>query len=49
MGSVKEDKKMKKKAGSKEGKMVTVKEEKAKKERKVYELPGQKHDPPAEV
>ncbi|KAJ1283100.1 hypothetical protein BS78_03G102700 [Paspalum vaginatum] len=48
MGLVKEDKKMKKRAGAKEGKIVTVKEEKVKKERKVYELPGQKHDPPAE-
>jgi hypothetical protein len=38
-------------------KMVSVKDEstgtamedKGKKERKVYDLPGQKHDPPAEV
>jgi hypothetical protein len=40
-------------------KMVSVKDEntgtamedkaKVKKERKVYDLPGQKHDPPAEV
>lgn len=47
---VKEDKKRKKRVGAKEeAKMAMVKGEKVKKERKVYELPGQKHDPPTEV
>ena len=40
---LKEEKKIKKEGGIKED----VK--KVKKERKVYELPGQKHDPPPEV
>ena len=36
--------------GVKEGaNMSVVKGEKVKKEKKVYELPGQKHDPPTEV
>jgi hypothetical protein len=29
--------------------MTVVKGEKVKREKKVYDLPGQKHDPPAEV
>lgn len=46
---LKEDKKRKKRAGVKEGaRMIVVKGEKAKRERKVYDLPGQKHDPPTE-
>ncbi|PAN50596.1 hypothetical protein PAHAL_9G531000 [Panicum hallii] len=46
---LKENKKRKKRVGVKEGaKMSVVKGEKVKKERKVYELPGQKHDPPTE-
>ncbi|CAN6307280.1 unnamed protein product [Urochloa humidicola] len=46
---LKVDKKRKKRVGVKEGaKMTPVKGEKAKKEKKVYDLPGQKHDPPAE-
>ncbi|PUZ41911.1 hypothetical protein GQ55_9G541400 [Panicum hallii var. hallii] len=46
---LKENKKRKKRVGVKEGaKMSDVKGEKVKKERKVYELPGQKHDPPTE-
>jgi len=46
---VKENKKRKKRVGVKEGaNMSIVKGEKVKKERKVYELPGQKHDPPTE-
>ncbi|CAL4930116.1 unnamed protein product [Urochloa decumbens] len=46
---LKEDKKRKKRVGVKEGAKKTVgKGEKAKKEKKVYDLPGQKHDPPAE-
>ncbi|RLN39078.1 ABC transporter F family member 4 [Panicum miliaceum] len=46
---LKENKKRKKRVGVKEGaKMTIVKGEKVKKERKVYELPGQKHDPPAD-
>lgn len=47
---LKEDKKRKKRVGVKEGaKKAVVKGEKGKKEKKVYELPGQKHDPPPEV
>jgi len=47
---VKEVKKRKKRVGVKEEpNMAIVKAERVKKERKVYELPGQKHDPPAEV
>ncbi|CAL4913558.1 unnamed protein product [Urochloa decumbens] len=46
---LKGDKKRKKRVGVKEGAKVTVvKGEKAKKEKKVYDMPGQKHDPPAE-
>jgi len=46
---LKENKKRKKRVGVKEGaNMSVVKGEKVKKERKVYELPGQKHDPPTE-
>ncbi|EER95169.1 uncharacterized protein LOC8054337 [Sorghum bicolor] len=46
---LKEVKKRKKRVGAKEeANMAIVKAEKVKKERKVYELPGQKHDPPAE-
>lgn len=48
--TVKEDKKRKKRVGAKEGaKMAVVKGEKGKREKKVYEFPGQKHDPPPEV
>ncbi|KAG2542089.1 hypothetical protein PVAP13_9NG568800 [Panicum virgatum] len=46
---LKENKKRKKRVGVKEGaNMSIVKGAKVKKERKVYELPGQKHDPPTE-
>ncbi|OEL32222.1 hypothetical protein BAE44_0006759 [Dichanthelium oligosanthes] len=46
---LREDKKRKKRVSVKEGaKMSIVKDEKVKREKKVYELPGQKHDPPAE-
>lgn len=54
LDSLKEEKKIKKEVGIKkdEKKAAGVKKEGAagvKKERKVYELPGQKHDPPPEV
>ncbi|CAN6290028.1 unnamed protein product [Urochloa humidicola] len=46
---LKGDKKRKKRVGVKEGaKMTVVKGERAKKEKKVYDLPGQKSDPPDE-
>lgn len=48
---LKEDKKRKKRVGVKEEAklaLAIVKGEKVKKERKVYGLPGQKHDPPEE-
>jgi hypothetical protein len=46
---VNDEQKTKKSVIVKAGKTGPAKEDKAKKERKVYDLPGQKHDPPVEV
>jgi hypothetical protein len=46
---VNDEKKMKKSVIVKAEKTGTGKEDKVQKERNVYDLPGQKHDPPAEV